>query len=106
MFNAVLKYKFTSWTLLNTSTLVQMGMLTPPSLSSGFRENWTHQGIEYQGEKIRTADSCTYAAIGSYHFCCEVDYYGPRYQDFDGWNYFDVELKVTSKSHHYDTATQ
>lgn len=58
MFNAVLKYKFTSWTLLNTGTLVQTGMLTPPSLLSGFRENWTHQGIEYQGEKIRTADSC------------------------------------------------
>lgn len=48
----------------------------------------------------------TYAAIGSYHFCCGSDYYDPRCQDFDELSYFDDVLKVTSKSHRYDTATQ
>lgn len=60
-------------------------------------------GVENGGEVFVVG---TYAAIGSYHFCCGSDYYDPRCQDFDELSYFDDVLKVTSKSHRYDTATQ
>lgn len=61
------------------------------------------RGVENGGEVFVVG---TYAAIGSYHFCCGSDYYGPRCQDFDELSYFDDVLKVTSKSQRYDTATQ
>lgn len=59
-----------------------------------------------EGKRGLKMEDGTYAAIGSYHFCCGSDYYDPRCQDFDELSYFDDVLKVTSKSHRYDTATQ